>query len=292
MTAPIAIPPLPPARRDHEDGGRAELPMRYEDVTQDGRVQLTSIMWGLGHAVWRSLLAKMPVMERFRAEGVLPILRRLVVVGEERSVTVNLPVHYEGSFRFAHEEGGERIFANMWLEARAPVGSTLMRSPPRDAPAERMGRIFAEHVVTRPFAPPAERKVTRLEVPGLPAIPEDAHPFETAEALVAGSPLEEVGDVVFGMMHTDSNQHVNSLVYPRVFEEHVVKKLATTGHPGAKTMLMRALELRYRKPFFAGDRATIAMRMEPAAGSESGVDVVGAFGDPSRPHCTLRMTLR
>lgn len=285
----ILIPEMPPSRREHEDGGRAELPLRYEDVAQDGRIQLTSIMWGLGHAVWRALMSKMPVLEKFRAEGILPILRRLVVVGEDRSVTVNLPIRYEGSFRFAHEEGGERLFANMWLDARAPIGNTLMRNPPRDAPAELVGRVFAEHVVTKPFAPPAERKVTRLDAPGFPAIPEDPHVFASTESLIEGPPLEPVGEALFGMMHTDSNQHVNSLVYPRVFEEHVVRKLAAMNHPKANELLMRALEIRWRKPCFAGDRPVISLRMDETS---DGLYAVGAFGDLAKPHCTLRMLVR
>lgn len=285
----IQIPSMPPARRDGEDGGRADLPLRYEDVTQDGRIQLTSIMWGLGHTVWRQLLGKMPALEKFRAQGVLPILRRLVAVGEDRSVTVNLPIHYEGSFRFAHEQGGERLFANMWLDARAPVGSTLFPNPPSDASVEPLARIFAEHVVTKPFAPPGERKVTRLEAPGLPPIPEDPYVFEPTEALIAGAPLEAAGDIVFGMMHTDSNQHVNSLVYPRVFEELVVRKLVSASHPKANVLLMRSLELRWRKPFFAGERATVSLRFDETS---AGLVAVGAFGDLAKPHCTLRLLFR
>lgn len=285
----ITIPERPPSRRQGEDGGRAELPLRYEDVAQDGRIELTSIMWGLGRAVWRALMSKMPVLERFRDDGILPILRRLVVVGEDRSVTVNIPIQYEGSFRFAHEAGGERLFANMWLEARAPVGNTLMKNPPRDAPAELVGRVFAEHVVTKPFAPPAERKVTRLDAPGFPPIPEDEYAFEPTEALVAGAPLEPVGDALFGMMHTDSNQHVNSLVYPRLFEEQVVRKLAAMNHPRAKELLMRALEIRYRKPCFAGDRPVISMRIDE---TKDGLYVCGAFGDVAKPNCTLRLLMR
>jgi len=285
----ILIPPMPPSRREGEDGGRADLPLRYEDVTQDGRIQLGSIMWGLGHAIWRQLLGKMPALEKFRAQGVLPILRRLVAVSEDRSVTINLPIHYEGSFRFAHEQGGDRLFANMWLDASAPVGSTLFPNPPSDAASEPLARIFAEHVVTRPFAPAGERKVTRLDAPGLPPIPEDPYVFEPTEALLEGGPLEPAGDVVFGMMHTDSNQHVNSLVYPRVFEELVVRRLVSTNHPKASALLMRGLELRWRKPFFAGERAIVSMRFDE---TKEGLVAVGAFGDVAKPHCTLRLLFR
>jgi hypothetical protein len=167
----------------------------------------------------------------------------------------------------------------MWLEARAPIATTLGPPPPKDAPYELVGRIFAEHVITKPFAPPAERKVTRLDAPGLPAIPEDEHPWEPAEALVEGAPLEPAGDIAFGMMHTDSNQHVNSLVYPRVFEEALLRRT------GSQALLARAVEMRWRKPFFAGERAALSMRVD-------GKSAVGAFGDPGKPHSTIRVELR
>jgi hypothetical protein len=248
-------------------------------------MQLTAMMPGLGAAVWRALLAQVPAIETFRAQGIFPILRRLVAVGEDRSVSVNSSIHYTGSFRFAREKDGDRLFANMWVEAYAPVATSNGPRPAKDAPRELVGRIFAEHVLTRPLAPPAERRVTKLEGPGLPAIPEDEHPFETAEALIesAGGPLEDAGDFPFAMMHTDSNQHVNSLAYPRIFEEAALRRRmqdtrVAPGAPARKAheLLARAVELRWRKPFFAGERAKIGMRF--AEGPPHGaIAAIGAF---------------
>lgn len=290
------IPPLPPSRGPGQDGGTAAILPRYEDITQDGRLQLTALMPGLGAAVWRALLAQLPAIEAFRAQGIAPILRRLVAVGEDRSVSVNCSLHYTGSFRFAREKNGDRLFANMWVEAHAPVASTNGPRPAKDAPRELVGRIFAEHVLTRPFAPPAERRVTSLEGPGLPAIPEDEHVFETAESLLetAGGPLEDAGDFPFGMMHTDSNQHVNSLVYPRAFEEAALRRFVQDARIAkGPALLARAVELRWRKPFFAGERATIGMRVVRAEGAE--VSVVGAFhreDSPARPSSAVKMLFR
>lgn len=291
------IPPLPPSRGPGQDGGTASIPPRYEDITQDGRMQLAAMMPGLGAAVWRALLAQVPAIETFRAQGIFPILRRLVAVGEDRSVSVNSSIHYTGSFRFAREKDGDRLFANMWVEAHAPVASSHGPRPAKDAPRELVGRIFAEHVLTRPLAPPAERRVTSLDGPGLPAIPEDEHVFETAEALIesAGGPLEDSGDFPFGMMHTDSNQHVNSLAYPRIFEEAALRRLVhdTRIAPGAKPhdLLARAVELRWRKPFFAGERAKIGMRF---AGGPP-IRAIGAFyrdDAPEKPSSAVKMLFR
>ncbi len=290
-----AIPPLPP-ERGYESTATAELQPRYEDIAQDGRVQLTTLMPGLG-AVWRAL-GSSKKLDGFRAQGILPILRRLVIVGEPGPFSPEVPIQFEGTWRLARERGGDRIFADMWLDAFAPSGSILARPKP-DAERVLVGRAYAEHVVTRPFAPPAERKVTRLDAPGLPAVPEDEHTFEEAEALIAGrsSELERAGEVVFGMMHTDSNQHVNSLVYPRLFEEAVVRAACQRADiRDPSSLLARAVELRYRKPFFTGERAAIALQLEPTTSGPHRAVAVGAFSPAatkgSKPSCTVAMWLR
>lgn len=298
---PGVIPELPPARGLGQDGGTASIAPRYEDIAQDGRIQLTSLMPGLGAAVWRALLAKIPAIQVFRTQGIFPILSRLVIACEDRPVSVDVPITYEGSFRFAREKDGDRIFANMWLTAKAPIATTIGPAPPKDAPLELVGRAFAEHVVTRPFAPRAERRVTRLDAPGVPPVPEDEHVFEAADALIAraGAPLEEIGDVRFAMMHTDSNQHVNSLVYPRLFEEAASRKMMQDASvPAAHELLARAVELRWRRPFFAGEQARIGARIMTAAEAASAVRdakiaAIGAFhGDGPKPSSAIQMWFR
>lgn len=283
----IAIPPLPPAR-GYEGTGKAEVAPRYEDITQDGRVVLTSLMPGVGFAVWRELLSKMPALETFRTQGILPILRRLVICEGPGAgpFSVHVPFSFEGTWRLARERGGDRLFVNMWVDAFAPVAHTLGPPPERDAERVLLGRIFAEHVVTRPFGPPAERKVTRLDpASGLPEIPEDEHDLLPHEGLVPSGTALTPADpptFTFGMMHTDSNQHVNSLVYPRVMEELVVRR-----HGDAK-LLARAVEMRWRKPFFAGDRARVALAID-------GAHAFGTFApeaSPDRASCVIAMTLR
>lgn len=239
---------------------------------------LTALMPGLG-AVWSSL-GDAERLDTFRLQGILPILRRIVIVGEPGPFSANVSIRYSGTWRLAREDGGDRIFLNMWLDALAPRASTFGPTPGPDAERILVGRVFAEHVVTRPFAPASERKVTRLEVPGIPSVPEDVFPFEEAEALVADRVLEPAGDHPFGMKHTDSNQHVNSLVYPRLFEEAVLRR---HGNPA---LLARALEIRYRKPFFAGDRAALAIAVD-------GTTAFGAFAptEGAKPSCTIAMRL-
>lgn len=271
------IPPIPP-ERGFESTATTKLRPRYEDISQDGRLQLTALMPAAG-AVWL-LLYKAGILDELRTGGILPILQRLIVRGEAGPFSVNVPILCTGTWRVSREADGDRLFLDMWVEARAPHASTFGPAPAADAEPVVVGRAYIEHVFTRPFASQSERKVTRLEVRGLPSVPEDARAFASADALVAGHALTTVREHRFGLMHTDSNQHVNSLVYPRLFEEALAES--------EPERLAEAVELRYRKPFFAGNRAVLSVaRLD-------GPLAIGAFTPPDadRPSATAAMLRR
>jgi acyl-CoA thioesterase FadM len=56
-------------------------------------------------------------------------------------------------------------------------------------------------------------------------------------------------------MHTDSNMHVNSLVYLRLFEEAALRRFVALGR-GAQ-FLGRTVDLVYRRPCFAGQTVRV-----------------------------------
>src|SRR5688500_18460522 len=102
----IEIPPVPPAR-GYETSGSAELYPRDEDITQDGRFLLTAFMPGMGVAVWRSLVKHTEILSAFAGKGILPILRRLVAIGEDGPFSVHVPLASQGTWRLAREENGD-----------------------------------------------------------------------------------------------------------------------------------------------------------------------------------------
>jgi acyl-CoA thioesterase FadM len=274
------------------------LGVRYEDVTQDGRLILTVMSAMLGRIVWQSLMQREEVAA-LSGEGVLPILTRCIFEGTAGPFAQQVPMQADGRYALAHgvDDAGQvnRIFLNMWLEAKAPAGTTW--SPPEpSAPAIVAGRLFAEHVFTRPFAAPGERKVLRLDAPNVPAVPPEryrAPPVAELMALPKDARALSEGPVesapfVFSMMHTDSNQHVNSLAYPRLFEEAAVTALASLGRDPC--LLARHCEVRYRKPMFAGDRAHIVLRPYELDGR---LFVAGGFlvDGESVPRTTCRIAL-
>ncbi len=287
-------PPVPP-----EAHGRRRLHLRYEDVSQDGHIVIEALPNALG-AVWRQISQQRPATF---SPGVVAILSRVVFESGEAPVSVTAAAEAEGFFHLAHTEGPdgspERIILAMWAQVISPLGRTHAPQPPDAGRIIVAGRIFAEHVFTRPFGPPAERRVRSLVVDGgAPFVPEARYTWrdpEEAMALPEGAdaidaaPILDEATTVFGLDHTDSNQHVNSLVYPRLFIEAALRRFHALGLAGR--LLARSMEIAYRKPCFAGERARVTVRAFRWEGHHGITAAISAEGDPpgARPRCAARL---
>jgi hypothetical protein len=295
-----AAPQVPDKQR-----GSGSFPVRYEDISQDGRLIVGAATNGLDVAVWHHILREHAIARAALRQGILPILTRLVVEAAPGPFSVEPEMQAEGCYALAHgcDETGavNRLYLNMWAELWAPRGLTYGPKPPGAGQLTPAAHLFAEHVLTRPFGSPEQRRVVRLEVPGEPPVPPDRYdppPHEALLELPAGAtPLDvtlapDPAPVAFGLCHTDSNQHVNSLVYPRLFEEAALRRFAARGLPTA--VLARTLEIDYRKPAFAGDQLRIVLRAF-RAGEQLGA--CGAFVEEAdaldltaaRPRAFVRM---
>ena len=289
-----APPDLPAEQRS-----RVDSELRYEDVSQDGRLMLLGLPHVIGDAVWRPLLAHHAVA-RVQRLGILPLLTRLVIEGGDGPISVRWPLTVDGCFQLAHTRDAsgqvQHVMLVAWCSAHAPRGRT--HGPPPEGKGEPIfvGRVLAEHVFTRPFAAPGERKVTRLPLDGVAAVPGVAWPWRSYEATLAipagaqvidPQPSPEGDGIVFGLQHTDSNQHVNSLVYPRLFLDAALRRFA--AHKIDIQVLPRRLEVAYRKPSFAGRRVELFLQ---AFGVDGALGVVGSFHEPGddRPLCALQAT--
>lgn len=301
-----STPPCPEPPGDLPDRHRSSgaLWLRFEDVSQCGRVGLTVLPNAYSGAMWGRLVGSHPAAVEARRQGIVPILHRLVLVNRPGPFSITHPVEARACFDLAHSlaPGGEvaRVLLRVWGQLAAPLGS-LAAPPVEGSPATLVGQAYAEHVYTRPFAPPDQRKVTSLALlPSLPAAPGPAVPQPPPAALLAppssSHPLDDalvVDDTItpFSFSHTDSNQHVNSLVYPRLVEEAALRRLAAHGLPSS--LVACQLELAFRKPFFAGDRARVAcsaFRMGELVGAVAAVFPDGITQvDASRAHCFARL---
>ena len=277
----------------------ASLPLRFEDLAQDGRMRLEAMLPGLGPTTWRHF-ARGETGRALLGSGILPILTRLVVRGAEGPFGIEAPVSTRGAWAFSHVLGAsghvERIVLGMWMELSMPI-SRVYGAPPDDAGrVAEAGAVYAEHTLTRPFADPSERKVVRLEAPGIDAVPGPAlAPVRTEDVvrvpddaifLDEGERLDPA-PIVFGLAHTDSNQHVNSLVYARLFEEAALRSARSHGRSTA--LLARRVHLGYPKPSFAGDSAEVRLRLYEAGGR---LGAVGGFfhaGRPESPTCRVHL---
>ena len=275
---------FPTAPSDFDGDGHARVVLRYEDVTRDGRIALNALPNGVGEAVWRASLAHHPARESLRRQGVVPILSRFVIQGSPGPFSVDPSLEAHGRYQFAHSvdanDNVDRLYLNMWVDLDGKRGRTWDPQPDGDGERIFAGRVFAEHVLTRLFAPPELRRVRSLEaqdsMPAVPRVRYVPRSFPSIATMPAGArALEphlriEAPTVTFGLVHTDSNQHVNSLVYPQMFEEFAIRRLAALG---VRTpLLARSLEVGYRKPCFVGDRMIVAMQTYEHEGA------YGAFG--------------
>jgi acyl-CoA thioesterase FadM len=269
--------------------------LRYEDVTMDGRLIALGAPAGLA-GLWRELLVDHPGARNAIQLGIIPILTRFTISTGDTSIRVDRPVETRNGFALAHDlEGGvvSRLFMNIWCEIYGVAGR-LGRTNTAVGPT-LAGTVFAEHTFTRPMALPHQRKVTRLGVDGYPDVPELRYAQPRAET-AADAPdgatfLDELSpdstDYVFTLDQTDSNQHVNSLVYVRLFMEAVNRRLAQHGK--ALRLRTQAVDVGYRKPCFAGDRVRAHLRLFQLGESLGAAGSV--IGDDGKPRCYVRVAL-
>lgn len=288
---------LPPQPQD-SPRGHARIPHRYEDIAQDGRLLLELASRGVGEVVWQQLLANLPNRDMFRETGIVPILTRMIVVGGEGPFSVNAAIEGHGTYAIART-GASRIYVDMWTTLLARHGSTWETTPDRGGEPVVALATFAEHVLTKLFAPPHERRVTSLPDGDVPerafALPELQHPLTPpANAELLDATLRpDTQPFVFGLRHTDSNQHVNSLVYPRLFEEALLRRLHEHGR--ATTVLATEVDCAYRKPCFAGDVVRYWLQAFVLNGQPGAVGVLlpeGQSPESGKPHTFVRILMR
>ena len=84
---------------------------------------------------------------------------------------------------------------------------------------------------------------------------------------------------------------MNSLVYPALFEDAVLRRLAKLGR--SPHVLARSLEIAYRRPSFAGDTVRVAFSLAMNAGAIVALGhFVGEGETEDRARAFVRMVLR
>lgn len=282
------LPPEPVVPDEHR--GRRLFVPRYDDIGQTGHLLLHALPIALGQTAW-PVFTRFLSKDAFEKTRVLPILSRFAIETGAAPFSANDSMDSEATIQFAHTVGTngnvERLVLNMWCSVFGKAGRTHTFFVPNAGERLFAGRVFAEHVLTRPFDPPESRRVTELELPGFPPVPETRHEWLAPEGLLklpeGASWLEEsfafdAAPVVFGTDRTDSNMHVNSLVYPRLFTDAVLRRLWDLGE--RKALRAEAMEISFRKPSFAGERTHMTLRAF-VSGDKLGA-AVSLVGDEER----------
>lgn len=294
----FALVPTAPSDLPASQRGHGELHTRYEDIAEDGRMGLRPLTHALGAALWRNVLGRHALVRALGHDAVVPILSRLVIECGGGPISVRGAVACEGAFavsRAVDQRGEPRFRIDMWASIAGERGRTWGPAIPGAGERIPIGALYAEHVLTRPFGPPERRKVASLGEAGAGVAVREAA-WHEPDALLAlpegarflddGFVLDE-GRTVFGLGHTDSNQHVNSLVYPLLVEEAALRRLDSAGLPTRR--FASFVELRFRKPAFAGDRVRVVSRLY-ARGERHGV--LAAVVDASEARAAEPRTAR
>jgi hypothetical protein len=285
--------------------------LRYEDICQDSRLRLAGVWPPMGRILW-SKMRVAHALERVGAQGIRNVLSFVVMDAADEPVTVRARAQSRVRFQVGRtlDEQGQpnRIVFNTWLETRAPRGA---RGNPAAAPSGEpvlVARAFGQHVLTKPGAPRGQHRVLELDDADMPIAPAPM-PWRDPEGILAlpqgaepldPAPRADALPFVFGLVHTDGNQHVNFLVYPRLVEDAALRRLAEHGLDGK--LLGRRAEVGYRRPCFAGDRMRVvlqAFRLGERLGvvaalvpHHDGLPLEQASWEAfGRLHCTTRMLL-
>jgi len=245
--------------------------------------------------LWREVLVHHPGASNALRQGILPILTRLVMTSSDTPIRLDREVATLAGFELAHDPDAGKVFMLVWAELRGAAGK-LSRTSGDAGELVVAGTLFAEHTFTRITAPPGQRAVTSLDVDGYPRIPEAryvAQPAADSEALPPGArwldePAPDDADYVFTLDQSDSNQHVNSLAYVRVFMSAVNRRLAAHGHVGK--LRSTAIDIAYRKPCFPGDRVRAVLRLYEQ-GEALGLAGHIAGADDKKPRCHVRVAV-
>ena len=271
--------------------GEGKLRLRYEDISQDGQLKVSAMMHAMTSAFWGDVALRMGFSGR--DDGMVAILTRMQTDGGDGPIGLHQLVHVDARVQLGRVDDAlgavDKIVVAVWLDLIGVIGRVWGHAGARAGERVRVGRVFCEHVLTRPFAPAGERKVTSFE-----PMPVASYPWQPSSALLQLPPTAVAIDdvsvdptpIVFGHDHSDSNRHTNSLVYPRLFLDGALRRLVALGAP--PDLIARRQCCAFRKPTFAGQAlrlSTRAYRMDEGHGALLSLHDVDD-SSPARAHAT------
>jgi hypothetical protein len=292
MTSPTTFPEPPDVGGIQLGHGQSRL--RFEDIAEDGRLRLEGVWPAIGPILWGKMEVASALL-RLGADGVRAVLTYVALEGGRDPISVRALAEHEVRWQLGRtvDASGNttRFTLDTWLVSDGPRG--VAGNPGANPASEervRMARAYGQHVFTRPAAPKGQHRVTSLGDPlfdGLAAptvvLREPALLLElpAGATLLEAAPHLDPTPIVFGLCHTDGNQHVNFLAYPRLAEEAALRRLAEIG--ADTRVLARTAAVAYRKPCFAGQTVRLVIQAFEEQGAPGAVVVFLPADQASAP---------
>jgi hypothetical protein len=297
----LPFPEIPEALDGDVEADAAAL--RYDDVIQDGRLRLDATWRPTGKLLWGHPAAKVVFDQMDR--GVTNVMARVSLQATEIALRPRAKGKTRVRFRFEQASGRDgaapRLLFTTWVSAYAEM---------RDGSMQLSAQAFGQRVFTRLHAPPGQHLVTELPgfgPSGVPAHRTEWVPVTTVLDAPDGvewlepAPRLAPAPVVFGLSHTDLNQHVNFLMYHHAVESSALARFVELG-VGAR-LAAREVSFGYRKPSFAGEVLRVALRAFRAGDRAFGVVAAiveedggpferASFRDFGSPRTVAQMLLR
>ncbi|RMF17326.1 MAG: hypothetical protein D6761_04470 [Candidatus Dadabacteria bacterium] len=264
-------------------------PARWDMVNQADELIVAHLNTSMGEAIYRLFEAQWPFAEQ-RESGIIPINHVLRYRTTGARVKVGQPLQRRTEVRLYVQE--DRTAANL---RRIHLGGTCELVTDDDATAARGEYWIA---LTRPFAPPQERRLTeipeRLKALVPHTYPDDAPVLQPAEQWLPSRAPEQVEQDWFHINQTDMNHHVNTIVYLDDAQTRCARAFARHCDAPLDRLRFRELDVFFRKPFAAGQRFEARTWLEQHHDRfESAVALYhcGAAGTPAeRPSVALRLS--
>ncbi len=219
--------------------------LRFEDVSQNGRVMLDALPHGLGPAVWVKLLQASPVQALIARKGSSrssPASSSRAERGRSRRGSrCNCRAAPAGAHGGRHLPGEPADPGHVAVGQRAPQPDLRTRRRPARASRSRSVACSRSTSSRGPSRRPrrarccaSSPRICRRCRPSATTFARRRRSVGPARGRGAARRGADPGSdpVAFGLDHTDGNQHVNSLVYPRLFAEAALRRLGARPQHG------------------------------------------------------------
>jgi len=252
--------------------GSAKVPVAFEHLDMAFHLRMRAFIPICMPAMFADVEQRLP-MSGMRRQGITNILFYVDFESADEAIAFGRSLHTDYQlrlFRSCTDEGNrpvetgsgtERLLFESHSRIHGRPASTESDAPAEgddDVPLVEAGRARVLHVLTRPTAPPDERRVERV-----PEALTGLREHRWNEPLPSLAMLEQPGEDwelassaehrdIWGMPNTDINQHVNVLEYVMTFENQVTRQLRDAGLTIVGHRLERS-RLLFRKPCFPGE---------------------------------------